>query len=288
MAITEKDLQEFVQYLGVDVTKVESLDKLKEHVGTEFIRKSQLKDSKELSDAIGSRMGGLETAIKRLAKENGVELSADLIQGKRVEDIIPIVETKLKETYNGKITQLQKQIEDKDSSKIIEEWQNKYTQLEQKKNDIEGLLTVTKTELETTKTNSLKMINDYKVVDIKKRSFEAVPFSKEATDLAKTGFRAILDEKYAVDLDETGAPYIKDKATNSRIPNPTRMGEFMTVEDVYKQEAEKNNLIAKVDNSKNAATFVKRNPVEVKPSGAEAQPSFHNPRRVTFKERNGG
>jgi hypothetical protein len=101
MALTEKDLQEFVQYLGVDLTKIENVEKLKEHVGTEFIRKSMIKDSKELSDAIGGRMGALEVAVKRLAKENGVELSAELIQGKRVEEIIPIVETK-KSDINAK------------------------------------------------------------------------------------------------------------------------------------------------------------------------------------------
>lgn len=284
MALTEKDLKEFAHYMGIDTEKAESLEKAKEQIGAEFIRKSMLKDSKEMNDAIGARMGSIEVAVKRLARENGVELPSDLISGKKVEEVITIAENKLKETYAQKITDLQKQIEDKDSSKIIGEWQEKYTKLEATKKDLENMTITLKTELDTTKQNSLKAINEFKIADINKRALDSIPYSKEVTDIAKTGFRAILSEKYALDLDENGNPYIKDKQTNSRIPNPTKMGEFMTPEDVYKMEAEKNNLLTKVDANQKSNTFVKKIPAG---SEQKEQVTFNNPRRTTFRDRSG-
>ena len=286
MALNEKDLTEFAQFLGINPAEVENLDKAKELLGNEFMRKSLIKDSKEFNDAVGSRFGAIEVAVKRLVKENGAELSAELIQGKKVEDVIALAETKLKETFSGKITELQRQIEDKDSSKIIEDWNTKYTALEGKHRDTEGLLTLTKNELENTKNNSLKTINDYKIKEIDKRSFDSISFSKDTTDLSKTGFKTILNEKYVIDLDEAGNPFVKDKINNARIPNPLKMGEFMTVEDVYKLEAEKNNLLSKVDDSKKDTSFVKKNPINPSASG-NAEPTFNNPRRTTYKDRNG-
>jgi hypothetical protein len=138
--------------------------------------------------------------------------------------------------------------------------------------------------LDTTKQNSLKAINEFKIADINKRALDSIPYSKEVTDIAKTGFRAILSEKYALDLDENGNPYIKDKQTNSRIPNPTKMGEFMTPEDVYKMEAEKNNLLTKVDANQKSNTFVKKIPAG---SEQKEQVTFNNPRRTTFRDRSG-
>ncbi len=285
MALNEKDLKDFASFIGIDVDKVESLDKAKEELSKNFISKSQIKDSPEFTQAWGQKMGGIETAVKRLVKENGVELTADAIKDKKIDELIDIATVKLKDHYTQKFQTLEDQIKNNDATKVVEEWKNKYNQAEQKVKDTENLLSLTKTELDTVKQNSVKTINEFKLNDVQKRALDSIPFSKDINDVTKTGFKAILSEKYMLDLDEHGNAYIKDKTNNSRIPNPAKMGEFMNIDDVYKLEAEKNNLVAKVDKTKKDATFVKKTPEDV--GGGIPNPTFNNPRRITFRERQG-
>ena len=287
MALNEQDLKEFASFIGVDASSIENLDKAKELFGNEYLRKTTIKESKEFNDAVGSRMGSIEVAVKRLAKENGVEIPSDLIQGKKVEDVISIAESKLKENFSTKISELQRQIQDKDSQPIIQEWTDKYSALEQKYKDTEGLLGGLKIELEVTKANSDKKINEFKITDVKSRAFDSIPFNKDASDLVKTGFKSVLSEKYEIDLDENKQPFIMDKATRSRIPNPSLAGTFMGIDDVYKLEAEKNNLTQKVDDKKKDGTFVKRAGVEPHASGEHNNSSFvSDKRRMTYSDRN--
>jgi hypothetical protein len=72
-----------------------------------------------------------------------------------------------------------------------------------------------------------------------------------------------------------------DASTKSRIPNPKKHGEFLSIEDVYAFEAEQNNLVEKVGDSQKKSTFVK-NPVVITP---QIQQPAENKRRVLYSER---
>lgn len=284
MALKDTELQELVSYMGIDVEKIESLDKAKDQISNDYLRKSLIKDSDELKQAIGGALGSISVSVKRFFKENGVELSGDEIKDKKVEDIISLGEKKLKDIYSSKIKEIQESASSKPSERE-KEWEEKYNKLNSKHSETLGLIDNLKLDSETKVKAAMKEIQNYKVNDYKKRAFGAVKFNEDARkdDLRMTGFNSYIDGKYDIDLDETDTPFIKSKETGQRIPDPKKHGSFLGLEDVLNMEAEQKNLTEKVGDNQKKTTFVKpASPVAPVDNSVPKQN-----RRVTYSDRTG-
>lgn len=284
MALKDTELKELISYMGIDVEKVENLDKAKEQISNDYLRKSLIKDSDELKQAIGSRLGAIDVSIKRFFKEQGVELPGEEIKDKKIEEILSIGEKRLKETFEGKIKDIQVSASSKPSERE-KELEEKYNKLNQKHTETLGLIDSLKSDADTKIKAEQKKVHVYKINDYKKRAFGSVKFNDEAKkdELKMTGFSAYIENKYDVDLDENETPFLKSKETGQRIPDPKKHGSFLGFEDVLMMEAEQKNLTEKVGGEQKRTTFVKpSSPVSVtNPSEPKSN------RRITYSERTG-
>lgn len=283
MALKDTELKEFVSYLGINPDEIESIDKAKEAFSGNYIIKSALKDSDEFKKSVGGAFGNITTVVKRVAKEHGIELTSDDIKDKKVEEIISVFDAKLKETYTARINEEREKAAAKPSERE-KEWEDKYGKLKQKHDEKEQMIQSLTGEVEKVKQSSKQELNHFRIMDASERALSGIKFTEDVKKdaLKLTGFKAHLESKYLRDIDEDGTPFIMDKATKSRIPNPKKMGAFLSIDEVYALEAEQNNLVEKVGEKQKNSIFVKA-PVVIDPN---AHQQTGDKRRTLYSERN--
>lgn len=240
------EVKDLLNTLGIDAEVKDSAE-FKKLFEEKFVPINELSERKDLlepiiSKAIGKRIGSLETLVRKTAKEHAIDLDSEEIKGKPIEDVTKHLFNKLSETHTEVVKDLKSKLDSKSDDVIkklqkeIEDYKNKYSELE-------GLLNDTKnqfTKLQTEKENEIKA---FKIEVEKKNIFDKIGFKKDMTSVEKAGFEALIKSKYDLDLDEAGI-VIKDK-TGKRIKSDKVVGAFKTFEEVIKEEAEANGLINK-------------------------------------------
>lgn len=278
------EIKEFVKYLGYDPEEVKDLDSLKGKFDSDFVRKAAIKDDKELiGSIIGSRMGSITTTINRAAKELGVELGDDL-KDKKVEEVISYVFDTVKTTHSNKVKELEDSLK-QSGDEAVKTWQEKYVKLESKFKDTKDLLGNLQGELEKTKTEASQKIKTFKINSVVDSAYKKIPFKSDMTELERKGFDAIIGSKYQVDLDDEENPFVVDRASGKRIPNPNKAGTFLTVEDIFDLEADKAGL--KKKNNAGGTPPIKH-PLERQNgnnSGGGRHDEPRNKRRTTYDQR---
>lgn len=75
-------------------------------------------------------------------------------------------------------------------------------------------------------------------------AFNKIQFGKDVNDLTKSGFRTHLKSVTKIKKNEEGKLDIFDKEGNA-IPNPDKANTFLTIDDVFKNEAISKEVMAK-------------------------------------------
>lgn len=236
------EINDLLSFFGADAEKIKTIDDFKNHfVSSGFIKKSEvIKDPDILSQVTGKRMGSIETIIKRTAKDAGIELDRDEIEGKQVEEIIPILGNKFKQIIEEKESAL------KGGNDVVNKYEEKLkrykTDYEQYKEMAERL----NNEKEDIKKNSIKQLHNYIKDTAKAKALSSIKFGDTVDELKKKGFISMLDELYELEVGEENDVYPVDKKTKKRIENPNKAGEFLSVDELFSLEAEKNKLVKQI------------------------------------------
>lgn len=239
MPIKPEEAIELLQFIGIDPEKTETIDAAKDKFGTDFILKSEaIKDDKIIGAVVGSRMGALETETKRTFKEIGVEFEGEEIKGKKLEEILKIGASKVKEQFET----LKKTSGGGDEAS--KEWEKKYNAQLKKLNDTQTLAQSLQEQYSTLENTYKTEKKQAKLTEYKKSQIANVKLRSDLDQLRLEGFNAILEKKYAIDFDEKDEPFVIDKTTNSRIQSKKNAGKFADFGEVFELEAAANKLIS--------------------------------------------
>jgi hypothetical protein len=239
MPIKPEEAIELLQFIGIDPDKTETIDAAKDKFGADFILKSEaIKDDAIASKIVGSRMGALETEAKRTFKEIGVEFEGEEIKGKKLEDILKLGASKVKEQFE----QIKKLNTGGDEA--TKEWEKKYNAQAKKLNDTQTLANTLQEQYASLEGIYKTEKKQAKLTDYKKSQIADIKLKSDINTLMLDGFHANIEKKYAIDFDEKDEPFVIDRATNSRIQSKKNAGKFADFGEVFELEAAANKLIA--------------------------------------------
>ena len=270
------ELKQIADYLDIDPEK--DWDEVKEQIDSSFVRATPdaVKSNKKLYDAVlGGLNGAVITRIKQKAKDLGVELTKDDIEG--VDQTIDLIDVMAERTseklnqYPSKIEELTGQLEEAKkkgaSAKDVEELTAKLQSYEQKYKDLEDLHNSTVQDFEGYKQQVGEEKKSFIVNTYKQKARESVKL-KTKSDWERKGFLNDVDSKYKIDVD--GDEPIVRNAEGERVKNPDKAGAFMTYEDVLKKEAKDAGLL---DDSPHTGKTVRTNaPVIHAPDDKDKRP----------------
>lgn len=238
------DIKELTSWLGIEAT---SLEEFKKAFEPKYKTVEQFFKSDELKDRDGKLFGTQRTALNRIGKAYGIEITKDEIEGKSAEDIAEMFLKKTVDSYENKIGELKKVV-DSGADEKVKELQTRYEKLEGKYKDAESQWKATAGQLdETVKTYEGKL-KGVKLDYVKSNVWNGVKFDPSVDQLKKKGFESIINETYIIDLDENDKPYIKTK-DGKQIPSPQRHDQFLSIDEVLNMEADKAGLLSKNPNA---------------------------------------
>lgn len=233
---------EIFDVLGIKSDEIKSLEDFRVTFEKEFIRKNQVEQDKDISSKIfGKRIGSVESKVKSISKKHGVDFTADEIKDKQVEDLIELSFSKIIDNNNKIVDDLKKESTGS-KDEVAKGWEEKYTKLESKYKDTEGLLQSTKNDFEGFKTQTATERKNDKLNIFKEQSLGKLKFKPNIKEVEKAGFLSIIDSKYDLDLDEQGSLFVKDKK-GERLKSAKVVGTFKSVEEVLEEEALKAEVI---------------------------------------------
>lgn len=265
------EFKDVATFLGYKEDQFKSLDEFKSAFESEFLRASTInEDSEPVKKILGKTFGTLENEIKKVAKahELDIDFDADDLKGKKVTDKLKFTFSKYDEKKQSVISELEKKASLNNDDKV-KEWETKYSKLENKYKDVDGLLKKTSEDFEGFKQTSEKTIKGVKLNIHKSDLYEKkAKFLPEVNEYAKKGFITAFEEKYSIDLDENDNAVILDKK-GQRIPNPKVTGSFYEPHELLTEEMIKAKFYALNPNpgkGQTAVTFTQTQTTQTTPS----------------------
>lgn len=233
------EVKDILAYIGLE--DVKDFDTFKSKYNEKHIsRDMAVKDPEIKSAIVGATIGSTFQKAKRVFKEIGVEFEDGEVGKNDIDTLFEIGKTKV----SSKLEELTASAPD------VKTWQEKLAKVERKNADLSELLNGTKAELERVQTETATRVKQVKLDVAKKDIFGKIKFGETVSALTRKGFDSAMNERYKIDIDdETGAAIILDAKTNSRIKHPEKASEFADPVTIFTMEAEKEGLLAKVQNS---------------------------------------
>jgi len=228
---------EIFKFLGLDIEAIESADKAKDLISGVYIKRNEVANDDVIKAQImGSRLGAIETEVKRSFKELGVEIGEDL-KGKKIEELIQFGSSKFK----SQLEEL-KAAAPKGDGKINEELKTKFDLQSRELNDFKQLN-------ESLKAANELIVSEHKakerssiITAYKQESIKGVKLRTDIDEMTLIGFHSILDKKYAVNVDDDNKPFVIDLATKARIQSKKGAGSFAEFSEIFEMEAESRKL----------------------------------------------
>lgn len=243
--------KEIFSYLGIPET--ETLDDFKQKFDTSFVKADPqaIKGNKELWGTVTGVYNETNKGIfKRIAKENGIELVGNDLDGLNIGEVISTMLPKALKNLTTEIGTL-KEAAGKGVNEKVAAVQSEYekfkAEVTPKVQEYEKL----KSDFETFKTTAAKEKSDFILNHKKEEQWQKFPYAQAAGNMAKAGFKNHVESKYGWVTDESGEVFPTDKAGN-KIPNPNKagshynMGEILVIEGT---EANKTDKIFAVNDS---------------------------------------
>ena len=244
--IENKDI---LNYLGIEENDIESLDAFREKFENEFVKKSVLKDPKSneykefAPTFVGKVTGSTQTALNRKLKEFGIELEASEIQGKKIEDVIETGVTRLAETLNSKVVDLEGKLT-KGKDEVTKELETKFGSISKKYSELESAYSSLKTEYQTAEDDWKNKFKSEKVNYLVAKQNESIKWKAGIKDIEREGYFSRLKNNYKIDLDEQSNSLEVFDVNGNRIPNPKKSGTWKTYSEILEEEGVKNEVWA--------------------------------------------
>lgn len=226
------EAKEILEYLNIpDVDKFEDL---RSKFESDYIKKSLIKDDKEIvSSIVGKVAGSTQSAALRELKARGIEVSSEDFKGLALEKVAELSISKVEDLYKAQLEEAKKNAGGGDAA--LKTWEEKYSKLESKLNDTKSLLEASKKQWETD-----SQAWQQKEKDIKRQTkltdvFKGIKWKTDVKEIEKKGFFATINEKYKDDLDENGELFMTD-ATGQRIKHPKKNGEWKSPLEILEEE----------------------------------------------------
>lgn len=240
--MSELKPEAILTFLGFEAEKIKTEDDFKAQFESKFgVKDLLLKDPAFTGKIFGQRIGSIENKTRSLAKKMGIEFTKEELENKDVEATIELSFTKIAEINKKAMEDLEKSTKGTVDEQV-KTWKEKYTQLESKHKDVEGLLTKTSSEFEGYKKEQANKSKFETINGFKKSAIGKLEFKQDINPIEKIGFESHIDSKYEFDLDENQTPFIKDKKTGQRVPSKKTIGQFMTAEEILQEELIANKL----------------------------------------------
>lgn len=266
--------EQAVQYIGLDLTKIEDENGLKEAFDGTFVRRDLAADDKDIANKIfGKTNDILRRKVLKAAKEFELEIDADINPGEGIE----LLANSLKERTAKLAKELELASKGAKSTKEVEELSNQLKALQSERDaafsqakDFETKYTELHTSL-TQKEHQAKVDGAYK------EALSGIEFNPELPKVAITGFEATFRSQYQPDWSEDGKLRWKDKDGNL-VMDPAKAQTYRAGSDLAKAMAEQEKLIGK---AKEAPVRKVITPTSTAMGGQQAQqPAGEGGRRV--------
>ena len=236
------DPKEVLGYLGIE--NAESLDDFRSKFEPVYIKKEKAADDKEIVNSIVVKSVGKVAALTQSAlvselKAMNVELTKDELKDMPIEKAVEYGLKKVNDFYTGKLTELQKGAGSGDEK--VKEWETKFTKLQSKYDQTNGLLEETKHKFEAAEQSWLSKEKGIKLSSKVGDALKGIKWKTGATEIEKKGFLAVVNEKYKIDLDEKDELFISD-SKGERIKHPKKNGEFKSINEVLEEEGKAANI----------------------------------------------
>lgn len=238
--MTFKLPEELIEYYGIE-KEFDSFEDFKEWFPSEFTRNSNIYSDENIKKRInGSTFSKIARNKKEIAKEFGLEYTNSELEKMTLEEIYRDSLSKLKDIYEGKVSEAQKQATE--PSEALEDFKKK---LEKEKNEKNQFKTINETllkEFEDYKKTKENEFKSFKIGSEKNNWFGKIKFKSDMSEIEKAGFDKYLSDNYVFDFDENNEPIVTDKKGN-RIANEKVTGKFKSPIEVIEDDAKKHNLI---------------------------------------------
>jgi hypothetical protein len=233
------EAKDILSYIGLE--GVTDMDTFKSKFNEKHISREMAVKDEDIKKAVtGAVYGSLFREAKRKFKDAGVEFEAGEVADNDVKSLLDIGTGKIA----SKFEELTAAVPD------VKKWEEKLQKESRKASELSELLNATKSELEKVQTEAVTKVKAVKLDVAKKDIFGKIKFGESVNEFTRKGFDVTMSEKYKLDIDEeTGGAVILDAATGSRVKHPEKATEFADPLTVYKIEAEKAGILAKVKNN---------------------------------------
>ena len=207
-----------------------------------YIRRDNVKDDNDLvSTLTGKSFGTIDSIVYSKAKENGFEFTPD-DKKLRTSEKVELALSKVSDYYKNQLEEA-KQNKGKSSDALAQEWEAKLKAKDDRISEVEGLLSENVSKYKEFVSNQENENKNRVKSSAWEDGFSKLSIAKEKDELSREGFRSILSKNYIVDLDDDLKPFITDKDGN-KIKHDKVADSFMTIDEVFKKEAIKNNMLS--------------------------------------------
>lgn len=236
------ELKDIFESLGFNADEIKTKEDFLKATEKTFIRASNLTEDHELIKPIIGKFHGIqESELKKIAKENEIDLNSDdFKEAKRTTDKFNILASKMKGKYSAELEILKSNV-GKGSDELVKELQNKLEKQSSETRDYKNLLNSTKTEYEQFQEKSKGEMKNVKLNVIKQNELSKIKFKPEMTDIERRGYFSKLNDEYDLDLEEDDTLIIKNKK-GERIKSGKTVGSFKSAFEVFEEEAIKASL----------------------------------------------
>ena len=259
MSVEVKDITAFT---GIEA---DSIEDFKSKFNENYIPKA------EYTKAMGEVNGKLQTAVKKVGKDLGVELESEDWK-KPLTEVLPLFGEKVK----GRFTELEGA-----KSATTEEIENKYKgeldTYKQKVNDYKTLNETLKSQFEGFKTEVESEKKNFKVSTHFDKAFGGLNFAENVNEYTRNGFRSDVNQKYVFEFGEDNKELVRT-ANGEIVQSKIKAGTPATYDEVLTMELRTAKVpLEKVADSKKAGIFVPSARV-TDPSGGSKEPRRFTPR----------
>lgn len=279
MALTPEESIELIKFQNPSLLEAESLDKAKELLTSEFIKRSEVaRDETIAGQIIGSRMGKAETFLNQVASKHGIEWNEAVKTGK-IEDKISFGFETLAKQLSEKDELIKGKGGDEFKLKLEGEYKGKIDNLTRELQEKASLLDDNKKRYEELSANIKVKEKESLITREFNQARLKVELSPDAKPLEIKGFESMIKDKYTFDTTDEGNVIVKLKDSGKQIPSPKSMDAFMTIAEILQTEAESSGIIAKSPSAgKKIGVF--SNPTAQTPSEPTAASKRVSPRAM--------
>lgn len=233
------DIKDITSYLGIEA---ENIDDFKTKFSEVYDKKGAA-DKDAVAQEVGRIRGALDVAIKRMAKEHGIEFEPDELKDKKTEDIVGLSFKKLLSNTDLAIQKIKDESR-KSKPAEIQEWESKVAKLNDKNGQLESTNNLLKDEMSKKEQEFLSTIKKTKLGLQEQSLWAGLKFRHDLDELTKKGFISHIKDNYRLDLDDKDSLIITDK-DGKFIPDTSKHGAFKSAQQVIMEEGLSKNIFEK-------------------------------------------